>query len=166
MAFKHVPEGADVCDFSRAGLSDGNRWNVGGEPTLYFGDGRATVMAEWDRHLREDRGKTIAHYTRPRDLYKLRIRVKCLLDLRAAETWQALSLLNAPTCFLDRAVARATAQFVRKTTGAQALLLPSVAFLDNLEKWVLVLFLEKLGTVPGVHIVSAKLDCRFHFSDI
>lgn len=46
--------------------------------------------------------------------------------------------------FLDVEVARATATFVRRTTATEALVVPSVAFLDDASSWNLVLFLEKL----------------------
>jgi hypothetical protein len=45
---------------------------------------------------------------------------------------------------LGRGVARATATFVRRTTSADTLLVPSVAFLDDPAPWNLVLFLEEL----------------------
>lgn len=46
--------------------------------------------------------------------------------------------------FLDAGVARATATFIRRTTSAEAILVPSMAYLDDLTRWNLVLFLEKL----------------------
>jgi hypothetical protein len=46
--------------------------------------------------------------------------------------------------FLNPEVARATATFIRHTTSVEALLVPSVAFLDDPTRWNLVLFLEKV----------------------
>jgi hypothetical protein len=54
-------------------------------------------------------------------------------------------LKDAPNCFLDQKIARATAQFIRQTTIVEAIFVPSMAFLDQMDKWVLVLFLEKLS---------------------
>jgi hypothetical protein len=51
--------------------------------------------------------------------------------------------------FLDSEVARATATFIRRTTSVEALLAPSVAFLDDATCWNLVLFLEKLPGDPN-----------------
>ena len=51
---------------------------------------------------------------------------------------------DAPNCFLDKNIARATAQFIRQTTIVEAIFVPSMAFLDQMDKWVLVIFLEKL----------------------
>lgn len=40
--------------------------------------------------------------------------------------------------------ARATANFVRRTSTAEGLIVPSMAFLDDPVRWNLVLFLERL----------------------
>lgn len=72
--------------------------------------------------------------------------LNAVLDLRQAPVRSALGLHGGTRRFLDGEVARATATFIRRTTSAQALLVPSVAFLDDASCWNLVLFLEKL---PG-----------------
>lgn len=41
-------------------------------------------------------------------------------------------------------IARATANFLRNTTSIQAIFVPSVTFMDDISKWCLVIFLEKL----------------------
>jgi hypothetical protein len=56
----------------------------------------------------------------------------------------AIGLHGGARRFLDRAVARATAHFLRRTTSAGGLLVPSVAFLDDPARWNLVVFLENL----------------------
>jgi hypothetical protein len=81
-----------------------------------------------------------------RRIFDLDITIKHLLDLRDPQVCTALSLTGAPECFLDREVARATAGFLRRTTDVEALMLPSMAFLDRLERWVMAIFLDKL---PG-----------------
>jgi hypothetical protein len=73
---------------------------------------------------------------------------------------QALSLVDTPNCFLDKNIARATAQFVRQTTPVQAIFVPSMAFLDRLDKWVLVLFLEKLSSIADRYLPSVS-ECGF-----
>jgi hypothetical protein len=43
-----------------------------------------------------------------------------------------------------------------------------MAFLDNLQKWVMVLFLEKIGANPRRAVTAAKLNERFaraHYRD-
>ena len=75
---------------------------------------------------------------------RFRVELQHTLDLRRPEVWRALSLEQAPQCFLDKPLARATADFVRRTTAAEAVFVPSMALLDQLDQWVLVIFLEKL----------------------
>ena len=64
--------------------------------------------------------------------------------------------LSPRDVFLDRVVCRATAGFIRATTPAQAIRVPSVAFLDDPRRWVLVLFLEKLPPEPRSFIRSVR----------
>jgi len=83
-------------------------------------------------------------------VFRLSLSVGALLDLREPATWDALSLAGAPDCFAKIAVCRVVSGFVRETTEAQALLAPSVAFLDDLGWWCLVLFLDKLPPLDQV----------------
>ena len=121
-----------------------NRWNELGEPTLYLARDRDVALAEWARHLDVDRAAALASLTRRRKVYRFEVVLEQVLDLCDPGVWQALSLTGAPEIFLDKAVARATAQFIRRTTPAVAIFTPSVAFLDRLDQWVLAIFLEKL----------------------
>ena len=93
-----------------------------------------------------------------RHAFSVALSIDCVLDLRSEEVWSALSLENAPYCFADINVARATAHFVRRTTAAQALLVPSMGFLDDLERWCLVAFLEKLPPDPK-GFISSVIPC-------
>lgn len=74
----------------------------------------------------------------------MRLSLDAVVDLRQASVRSALGLRGGERRFLDAEVARATATFIRRTTPAKALLVPSVAFLDDARCWNLVLFLEKL----------------------
>ena len=76
----------------------------------------------------------------------MRLSLDAVVDLRQASVRSALGLRGGLRRFLDAEVARATATFIRRTTVAEALLVPSVAFLDDASCWNLVLFLEKLPT--------------------
>ena len=91
-----------------------------------------------------------------RSVFSLDAAFDAVLDMRNAKVCHALSLDNAPLCFLDRDVARATAHFVRRTSAAQALLVPATGFLDDPERWRLVVFLEKLPPDP-TQFISAVI---------
>ncbi len=153
-AFRHIPAGAqfDVLDFRYAGRGGENRWNEAGEPTLYLAGDIGVAIAEFGRHFEVNRTPALASTTIERMVYRLDLTVDAVLDLRRSEVCAALSLANAPACFLDIASARATARFVRTTTVAQGIVVPSAAFIDQLDRWCLVLFLEKLPADPSAFI--------------
>ena len=101
------------------------------------------AVAEYGRHLREDVG-TGTSSARERAVYQVAMELEAVLDLRDAHVRSAIGLRGGARRFLDREVARATARFLRRTTSAEGLLVPSVAFLDDPSRWNLVLFLEQL----------------------
>ncbi len=153
-AFRHIPAGAqfDVLDFRYAGRGGDNRWNEVGEPTLYLAGDVGVAIAEFGRHFEVNRTPELASETIERMVYRLDLAVDTVLDLRRPEVWDALSLANAPACFLDSASAHATARFIRTTTAAQGIVVPSAAFIDQLDRWCLVLFLEKLPADPAAFL--------------
>lgn len=157
--FRHIPADSPyhVLDLRFAGSGVDNRWNYPGEPTLYLASDRRVALAELARHFPENRIARLSPTTAERAVFRLNVVVGAALDVRDPAVQRALSLEYAPSCFLDRAVARSTAQLPRRTTAAEALIVPSMAFLDAPERWALVLFLEKLPADPRhfVHAVDA-----------
>ena len=146
MGYRHIPAGTPygVLVTRFAARSATNRWNDRGDPTLYVAGDRGVALAEYARHLRESFSPALGPALAERALYRLEVHVGAVLDLRDAGVRKALGLRGDLVRFLDVAYARATANFVRRTTAAEALLVPSVAFLDDPARWNLVLFLEKL----------------------
>ncbi|MEN9567901.1 MAG: hypothetical protein RLZZ69_3097 [Cyanobacteriota bacterium] len=160
-AYRHLPDGNyDVYNFSYTGLAANNRWNIQGEQTLYLAGGVDVAAGEWSRHygayklatqvrqtapLQFNRSQQLAAKTKRRKVYQMTVKLNHTLNLCRHLCWQELSLKDAPNCFLDQKIARATAQFIRQTTIVEAIFVPSMAFLDQMDKWVLVVFLEKLS---------------------
>jgi RES domain-containing protein len=142
---RHLPEQArDPLDVRWAGIATENRWNVAGQPTLYLAKDRAVALAELARHFRDERTPELARQAHQRQVYRFRLTLHRTLDLRDPAFCAALSITDAPQRVLHKPAARATAQFLRELTPAEALFVPSMAFLDQPEAWVLVVFLEKL----------------------
>jgi hypothetical protein len=146
-ALRHIPADSrfDVLDFRYAGRASNNRWNSKGQPTLYLAGDEGVLIAEWGRHFDVDRTPGLKRQTVERAVFRLELSLDHALDLRRPEVWTALSLQHVPECFLDPNIARPTANYIRATTEAQAIFVPSVGFLDQLDRWCLVLFLEKLS---------------------
>lgn len=159
-AYRHIPAGSsfDVLDFRFAGRGHDNRWNDPGDRTLYLAGDHGVVVAEFARHLQLDRGNDRRIATQARQIYRLHVALEHVLDLRDPALRQALSLSGAPHAFLDKAVARATARYLRTVTPAPAIIVPSAAFIDAPDRWVLVLFLKKLPSNPSQFIRSVEPD--------
>jgi hypothetical protein len=148
----------DPLDPSFAAGSSDNRWNLLGEPTLYLaGDPRAMAV-EWARHIRIDHGvPTLAHRAKLRRIFAVEITIDSVLDLRDPRVCALLDLRDAPLCFLrSKALCQTTASRLRHDTDAHALLLPSMALLDQLDRWVMALFVDKLPTFPEPFITSVQ----------
>ncbi len=167
-AVRHIPDtpgkSYDISDFKYCSRSNENRWNIAGEPTLYLAKEKNVALAEYARHFRVDRTPGLAAQTYRRQVFRFRVDLEYVLDLRNPEVWAELSLENAPDCFKDKNIARSTANFIRNTTLTQAIIVPSVAFLDNLEQWCLVLFLEKLLPEPRKFLPFVESDGFFQIS--
>jgi hypothetical protein len=87
--------------------------------------------------------------------------LEATLNLCHPDVCAALSLSHAPDCFRDKPVARAVAHFIRHTTSTQAIFVPSLAFLDNLEPWGLVFFVENLPANPSIVLPAVMDDGSF-----
>ncbi len=158
-AIRHIPAGTgfDVLDTRFAGLAADNRWNEAGEPTFYLAGDLGVALAEYARHLRDDVGMRGTPPVHERAVYQVNVELGAVLDLRDPRLRSAIGLHGGPRRFLDRDVARGTAFFLRRTTPAEGLLVPSVAFLDDASRWNLVVFLDKLPAD-----VSSYMSATYH----
>ncbi|MBA2276714.1 MAG: RES domain-containing protein [Chloroflexia bacterium] len=149
-AYRHIRAGADrdPLDFMFAGAFARNRWNVPRDPTLYLAGDLGVLIAEWGRQLSSAVDPEAPASTVARDVSRFQLRLEAVIDVRDPAVTAALGRPDAPHCFLDREIARSTARYLRETTPAQALLVPSIAFLDDLTRWNLVVFLDKLPADP------------------
>lgn len=167
-AVRHIPDVPDknynVYDFSYCAKSTENRWNFAGESTLYLAKEKEVALAEFARHFQVDRTPELANQTRRRKVYRFQVQLEFVIDLCNESIWKELSLTNAPDCFKNKGIARAIAHFLRNATSTQAIFVPSVAFLDNLEKWCLVLFLEKLSNDVYTFLPTVQEDGYFEIN--
>jgi hypothetical protein len=146
--------------FQFAGRARTNRWNGVGERTLYLAGDSGVAIGEFARHYDADRTATIRRESTVQRIYSMIVTLDAVLDLRDVRVVAEPSL-HTPYCFLDRSIARATAQLVRRVTPARGILTPSMAFLEDPNRWVLVLFLEKLPDDPHTYLASVEVDGVF-----
>lgn len=145
--YRHISHDSPLglLDFRYAGRGRRNRWNDPGEATLYLAGDPHLAGLEFFRHIDDDRDSLSGSYTVTRDVYWLDVVLQRVIDVRRSDVQAALALDDAPNCFLNIQIARAAAKLVRYgTEEVQSLVVPSVACLDQPERWSLVLFLDHL----------------------
>ncbi len=155
-AFRHIPAGADydIRDLRYAGRRSSGRWHWQGQPTLYLASDASVAIAEFARHLAVDRGGLPAPARRV--VYELGVRMERAVDLRDARVLRLIGRDDAPECWLDPRIARAVATFFRDSLDLQALLVPSVAHLDDASRFNVVCFLENLPDTPRTFLPRAR----------
>ncbi len=155
-AYRHIPadRGYDVRDLRYAHRRSSGRWHWEGQPTLYLASDAAAAIGEFARHLAVDRAG--APLPARRTVYELGVRLERTIDLRDPAVLRLIGREDAPECWLDVRIARAVATFFRDSLGVQALLVPSVAYLDHGERFNVVAFLENLPDNPRVFLPRAR----------
>jgi RES domain-containing protein len=145
----------DVLDFRYAGSGDSNRWNVPDQPTLYLASDPGVVIAEWGRHISPRfEAELNEDLSSHRDVYSLKVRLDRVVDIRVPETAERVFLKERHCDVLDLEKTRTAAIVIRLQTDAQAMLVPSVAFLDDPSRWNLVVFLEKVPADTALWITD------------
>lgn len=91
-----------------------------------------------------------------RRLFAVELAFERALDLRSTEMLDRFGLGQDAHIFLDREFARSIARYARHGLRAEALLAPSVAFLDDQQRFVLVVFLEQLSSALDDYVRSIK----------
>ena len=161
-AFRHIPDGNEVLDFSLCGLSNENRWNLPGEPTLYLPDSKQVALGEYSRHYQESRNYKLATKTRKRRFWRLKVQLKRTIDLCNPNVYKVFP--DAPDCFKEFKSARTVASVFRNVFKIEAIFVPSMVFWDDLSKWCLVLFLENLPEDVNQYILNVKKNGLFEIS--
>jgi hypothetical protein len=136
----HVPMDREFSYAALARLDDGrDRWGTTATRTVYLAGDPAVALAEYARH------REVGAPADARSLCSFRLQGIRSLDLRDGEVTQLLGLATGADRFLDRQVARRASRRVRDIGTCQGLIVPSMAFLDQPERFNVVLFVERLG---------------------
>ncbi|HET7473906.1 MAG TPA: RES family NAD+ phosphorylase [Candidatus Limnocylindrales bacterium] len=136
----HAPadEPFDLEALARPGDGD-DRWSDGARPTAYLAGDRLTAVAEYVRHARAG-GSRLA-----RDIVQLELRPTRVLDFRRDDVREALGPRSAPSACLDRSIAQDLGRDVRGLGLVEGIVVPSMAFLDQPDRYNVVLFVEALA---------------------
>lgn len=115
-----------------------DRWSTPGAATAYLASDPAVALAEYGRHRPGETGPAT------RRLVRLDAIGLDVLDLRRPAVTAALGEPEEPHVWLDRERACDAARRIRDAAICQALIVPSMAFLDRRDAFNLVVFREAI----------------------
>jgi len=144
-----------VIDTTAAARFGAGRWHAKGEHTLYLASDRGVAVAEFARHLRT-RYPPEERELRDRFIFQIDVGIHCVVDLRVDVVCRQLSLPTDPAWIRDLEATRRVARGLRQESPAQAIIVPSMAFLDDPERWNMVIFREKLPTYPEPFLTDVR----------
>lgn len=130
---------ADHLDVAELVTTDANRWSASGEPTLYLAGDVGTALAEVGRHWEPESGRI--------RVWRVRLELPAAVDLRRPEVRSAVGVPDDPRWFLDRDRCRELASRIRQS-AISGLIVPSVALLDQAERWNAVVFVDDAAALP------------------
>ncbi|MDQ3654669.1 MAG: RES domain-containing protein, partial [Chloroflexota bacterium] len=133
--YRHIPQHADVLNFEFAGLYRDNRWNLAGERTLYLAGDQGVLAAEWARRLPYPWPANIGRRSLTRQVYRLGARFDHVVDVRSPESIQRFGIDPSSNWIVDMASTRNIVRVVRDSTPAQAIIVPSIAYIDDHARW-------------------------------
>lgn len=142
-AYCYAPESAGLDIPALAIADEPERWSDAGAPAIYLACDPGVLMAEWGRHLGSDKGTRAG-------LWRVQYRLRRGLDLRRRDVRARLGVPEDPSWFLDADGCRDLAATLRYRDGADGLLVPSVAFLDQPQRGNVVLFIDEPADAPRV----------------
>jgi len=123
-----------------------NRWSSEGQPTIYASSDAGVALAEYGRHRRQPATVTVA--------WEIELTLERAVDLRSFEARAALGIPDEATWVLDADRCQWLASTLRADGRVDGLLVPSVAFLDQPDRWNAVIFVDRLGAglSKSIHI--------------
>lgn len=150
-AFCHIPGDAAFDPSALAGDGDdGDRWNEPDQPTAYLAGDPLTAIAELARHA--DPGTPTM-----RTVVRVRLGPIDLLDVRRDAVCAALGRPPSEGLpGLDRDDARAMSRVARVSRVADGLIVPSMAFPDQLDRFNVVVFTERIPDGIEVRLAAPE----------
>lgn len=140
-AYVHVPADVPFDVDELVSRGEPERWTGPNEPAVYLAGDVGVALAELGRHtpgLPPDRDRQV------RRIVRMSVTLDRVLDLTRPETLLALGIDGAPWVFTNPARAREIARTARESGDCDAILVPSVAFLDQVHRWNVVIFADRL----------------------
>lgn len=158
---RHRPRAStrSVLDDTYLGLADDNRWSARGIRAYYFSSDIGLVTAEHARHIALDLpGGNLERIER--SVFRVPVVLERTLSLVDPSVVVAMGADPIETWILDVAKTQAAASYLRvQVPGLQGLIVPSVAFLDQTDRYNVVVYRDAVdpATVFGQPIHEADI---------
>jgi RES domain-containing protein len=147
-------------DLERLVSTDGgNRWSSRGQPTVYLAGDIGVATVECGRHL-----PAFDHEAIERAYWRVELDAERMLDLRRDDVRMAIGVYGAADWLLDRRRCREIATRIRATGDCQGIVVPSVGFIDDPDRWNAVLFADRLGRPLESVVREAEIVGRLTFT--
>jgi RES domain-containing protein len=144
------PMRAKTFDVSDLVTTDGNRWSLPGQATLYLASDPGVALAEAGRHWGRTRGDLA--------LWSVRVTLDAVADLRRRDQWSSLTIPADPCWLLDRERCRGIASRLRADGDADGLIVPSAALLDDPTRYSIVVFVERLRRDVSFAVEPCRME--------
>lgn len=154
---RHRPKSSlrSVLDDTYLGQADDNRWSERGVPAYYFASDIGLVAAEHARHIAVDLPADRTERVE-RSVFRVSVTLEVVLRLTDPAVVEAMGADPIETWILDLAKTQAAATYLRtQVPGLQGLIVPSVAFLDRLDRHNVVVYRDAIDLAqvfgPPIH---------------
>ena len=129
--------------------TEANRWNVEGMPTVYLAGDVGLALVEGGRHLPAPPTAGSDH-----TIWGVRVHVSGILDIRSC---LSDGLMSDRAWVFDRSRCHALVHDVRRIEGVAGILVPSAGSLDDVSRWNLVLYADRIDR-PLRELISEPRD--------
>jgi RES domain-containing protein len=147
-----------VLDDTYLGLARDNRWSPAGVRAYYFASDIGLVTAEYARHIATD--LALGHADRlERSVFRVPLVLNRVLRLTDPAVVSAMGAGPINTWSLDLAATQAAATYVlAQVVRLEALVVPSVAFLDQHDRFNVVIYRDAIDPAAVFGPPSFELD--------
>jgi RES domain-containing protein len=127
----------------------GNRWSRPGEATIYLASDPGVALAEFGRHWPDELEATC--------IWAVDLRLRAAVDLRDGERLGEFGLSDDPAWIRDADRCAEVARAVRASPRNDGMIVPSAAFLDDPDRWNVVVFVDRLE-LPLASVVLREAE--------
>jgi RES domain-containing protein len=157
---RHRPKGSrrSVIDDTYLGIADDNRWSARGIRAYYFASDVGLVAAEHARHIAID--VPASHEDRiERSVFKVHVELERVLALTDAAVIASMGAAPLNSWILDVSSTQAAASYLlAQVGGLQGLIVPSVAFLDQPDRFNLLVYRDAVDVNTAFGSPTFELD--------